>query len=938
MAILNAPASDLPTRAEELERRVLRLEAVARLGQDAISTHDLVELMHKAVQIVSRILNNEFCEVLQLLPSGDSLLLVSGVGWQAGHVGHATVPAGVESQAGYTLQNTEPVIVVDLSTETRFKVPRLLSDHGIVSGMSVIIPSGDRPFGVLGTYTRSQQVFTKDDVTFIQGIANVIAAFVQRQQLEDALRKSESDLRTVVSSDLIGMLRWTADGRVMDANNAFLNLVGYQRCDLEAGEMFWKTMTPEEYRAADEQAVEDLREMGRCTPYEKEFIRKDASRVPVLIGGVLLKGSISEGFAFVVDLTAIKSSEAAGYKLAAIIEGSEDAITSEDRSGKIVGWNPGAERLYGYWAEDVIGHSNSPHIPPDRFEEMRVLRSRVWQGERIPAFETVRRKKDGSRIDVLISISPIRDRGGNVVAISKIAHDITTLKSAEKELLLRDRAIRAVASGILITAPDQPDNPIIYASPGFERQTGYSPEEVVGKNCRFLQGKDTDPNVVAQIREAVREGKQCDVEFLNYRKDGTPFWNNLSISPVHSQTGRLTHFIGVQADVSERRRLEMQFQQAQKMEAVGRLAGGVAHDFNNLLMIINGYAELVIQSFTQDDPMRELLTEVIKAAERAGTLTRQLLLFSRQSVLEPRVFDINSVVMDTEKMLNRLIGEDITLTTALEPSLVPVKADPNQLQQALTNLAVNARDAMPQGGNLTIETHNVEITEEHCLGEPGLQPGRYSMIAVTDNGTGIDKETKARIFEPFFTTKEAGKGTGLGLAMVYGFVKSSGGHVSVYSEPGHGTTFKVYFPQVQERVSSGESLPGVTKISRGNETILVVEDEDCVRALIRHVLQHSGYNVLEASNGRDAVRLAQDHQGTIHLLVTDVIMPHMGGRQVAERLVEMRPSIKVLYCSGYTDDAVVRHGILEAGTSFVQKPYSPTFLAQKVRDVLDGRA
>ncbi len=823
---------DVPSLSEV---DVSRLQAVVRMGQQAITTDDTPGFMNMAVQAVSQILDTELCGILQLLPGGDGLRLVAGVGWQEGLVGHATFSAGGQSQAGYALLSGEPVIVSDLPTEPRFSGPSLLSDHGVVSGMSVVIHGREQAYGVLGAHTTRRRQFTKDDVLVLQQVANVLAGFVKYQQLEDSARKSESELRSVL------------------------------------------------------------------------------------------------------DLPAGRGAEAAGLELAAIIEGADDAIWAIGRDGTITAWNPGAERLYEYSAKEVVGKL-PPHIPPDRLEEILVLRERVWAGERVPAFETVRMKKDGRLIDVAMSLSPVWDRTGQVVAISMIAHDITNLKKAEKDLLLRDRAIRAVASGILIADHNQPDTPVVYASPGFERLTGYSPEEVIGKNCRFLHGKETDPNVVAQIRQAIQDGKHCDVELLNYRKDGTPFWNQLSLSPVHSQTGRITHYVGVQSDVSERRRLEMQFRQAQKMESVGKLAGGVAHDFNNLLTIINGYSDLILERLQPDDPMRELMAQINKAGQRAGTLTRQLLMFSRQSVLEPKVLDINGAVTNTQTMLGRLIGEDITLTTVLEPHLAPVKVDPGQLEQALLNLAVNARDAMPQGGKLTVETHAVELTEEQCLGQPGGKPGRYSMVAVTDNGVGMDQATTARIFEPFFTTKETGKGTGLGLAMVYGFVKSSGGYISVYSEPGHGTTFKVYFPEIQEPVSSAQSLPGDTKPRGGNETVLLVEDDDGVRALTRHVLQKLGYTVLAASNGSDAILLAQEHQGTIHLLVTDVVMPHMGGRQVAERVEQIRPGIKVLFCSGYTDDAVVRHGVLESHVAFIQKPYSAALLAHKVRDVLDDRA
>jgi two-component system, cell cycle sensor histidine kinase and response regulator CckA len=333
--------------------------------------------------------------------------------------------------------------------------------------------------------------------------------------------------------------------------------------------------------------------------------------------------------------------------------------------------------------------------------------------------------------------------------------------------------------------------------------------------------------------------------------------------------------------------------------------------------------------------MQELLAEIHKAGQQARTLTRQLLAFSRQQVLEPKVLDLNGVVTETENMLRRLIGEDIILTTVLDPALKPVKVDPGQIQQVLMNLAVNARDAMPQGGRLGVETGNITLDEAYRQTHPEVQPGAYSMLAVTDTGTGMDEATKARIFEPFFTTKGPGKGTGLGLAVVHGVVKQSGGHIEVYSELGQGTAFKVYFPQVKEALSSGESLSGIRTMPTGNETLLLVEDEDAVRALARHVLRSCGYTLLEAIDGGEAIRVAQNHDGPIHLVVSDVVMPHLGGRQLVERLEGVRPGLKMLFLSGYPDDAVVRHGILEADVAFLQKPFTPTALAQKVRAVLD---
>jgi nitrogen-specific signal transduction histidine kinase/CheY-like chemotaxis protein len=394
--------------------------------------------------------------------------------------------------------------------------------------------------------------------------------------------------------------------------------------------------------------------------------------------------------------------------------------------------------------------------------------------------------------------------------------------------------------------------------------------------------------------------------------------------------------VSLAQDITERRRLEEQYLQAQKMEAIGRLAGGVAHDFNNILTIITGYGDLLFGSLPEDSRAREMAAEVTRAGERAASLTRQLLAFSRQQLVAPRVLDLNAVVTDLERMLRRIIGEDIDLSCRLQPCLGSVKADQGQIEQVLMNLAVNARDAMPTGGKLTLETRKVELDAAYVRTHAEARPGPHVLLAVSDTGHGMTAEVKARLFEPFFTTKEKGKGTGLGLATVYGIVKQAGGHVGVYSEVGLGTTFKVYLPRVQEAASRGRSHAGQVVLPRGTETLLLVEDEAAVRALTRHVLGGCGFTILEADDGREALRTAQEHEGPIHLLVTDVVLPDLGGRVLVEQLLSVRPQMRVLYVSGYTDDAVVRHGILEDQVHFLSKPFSPAVLAQKVREVLDS--
>lgn len=389
---------------------------------------------------------------------------------------------------------------------------------------------------------------------------------------------------------------------------------------------------------------------------------------------------------------------------------------------------------------------------------------------------------------------------------------------------------------------------------------------------------------------------------------------------------------------ASRRDLEQQLRQSQKMEAIGRLAGGVAHDFNNLLTAINGYSSLALQRSNPDDRVKGYLEEIKKAGERAANLTRQLLAFGRKQMLKPVVLNLNDIVSDMNKMLRRLIGEDIRFTAKFDPDLKPIKADPGQIEQVLVNLVVNSRDAMPQGGILTIETTNFESHAEFAVKHLGLAPGQYVVLTVSDSGCGMDEKTKARIFEPFFTTKEKGRGTGLGLSTVYGIVKQSGGSVWVYSELGKGTVFKVYFPQLEEGPEFAKPALVETAVPRGSETILVVEDEDVVRGLARKILEQAGYYVLDARGGEEALRLCRELPGPIHLLLTDVVMPETSGKEIAECMQKLRPLTRVLYMSGYTDDAIVHHGVLDSNVEFIQKPFTPIALARKVREVLDARS
>jgi two-component system, cell cycle sensor histidine kinase and response regulator CckA len=478
------------------------------------------------------------------------------------------------------------------------------------------------------------------------------------------------------------------------------------------------------------------------------------------------------------------------------------------------------------------------------------------------------------------------------------------------------------------------DGRFLAVNPALVRMLGYgSAEELLAVD--MARDIYVDPDQRAAVIHAYSESGRLESSELPWkRKDGRHITVRLSGNAFKDERGEPLGFEMIAEDVTERRALEDQLRQSQKMEAVGRLAGGIAHDFNNLLTVIKGYSELILEDLGSSDPLRMEVDEIKKAADRAASLTRQLLAFSRQQVLAPKVVDLNAVVGNMDKLLHRLLGEDIDLFTVLEPGLGRVKADPGQIEQVIMNLAVNARDAMPKGGKLTVETSSVDLDEHYTREHAAVKPGPYVMIAVTDTGVGMTDKVKSRIFEPFFTTKEVGKGTGLGLSTVYGIIKQSGGYVWVYSELGMGSSFKVYLPRVDAPAELGApASPQATR--RGTETVLLVEDEDGVRALVRQVLHKHGYNVLETRNAGEALLLCERHQGSIDMLLTDVVLEQMGGRELAERLLKVRPEMKVLYVSGYADDAIVHHGVLKPGTCFLQKPFTTEALARKVRFVLD---
>ena len=524
-----------------------------------------------------------------------------------------------------------------------------------------------------------------------------------------------------------------------------------------------------------------------------------------------------------------------------------------------------------------------------------------------------------------------------ILAITGLSLGPATTRHERAERALREaneHLAAVIQSSPLAIYTLDPRSTVLTWNRAAEALYGWQAAELIGRPLPTI-GHDVEDH--GRLRDRVLRGESLrGVEVTRRRKDGTSVNISLSVAPLHDAAGRVTGMLSLAADVTEMRQLEVQYRQAQKMEAVGRLAGGIAHDFNNLLTAIIGTTALVLEDLGLESRARLDIQEIEKAAKRAAGLTRQLLIFSRQQVLEPRALDLNALVSNLEKMLHRLIGEDIELRTKQATALGAVRADPGQLEQAIVNLVVNARDAMPQGGRLTIETADVELDRGYVAGHVPTQPGPYVLLAISDTGVGMDGATKARLFEPFFTTKEPGRGTGLGLATVYGIVKQSGGYIWTYSELGHGTTFKIYLPRVAETPEAPESTTSPPTPVRGSETLLVVEDQEEVRKLTKRVLEARGYTVLAARNGAEALEIVAQHPSKIHLMITDVVMPGMNGRELAQHARARRSYLKVLYVSGYTGEAVLQHRLLEPGVAFLQKPFTPDVLARKTREVLDN--
>lgn len=641
-------------------------------------------------------------------------------------------------------------------------------------------------------------------------------------------------------------------------------------------------------------------------------------------------------YGFMDDITERKHSEYRLQLLTTALEAAANAVVLVDSSGRIVWVNAAFTGMTGYSSSEALGQN--PRIlksgvhPQSFYKNMwsTLQKSEVWSGE------IVNRRKDGTDYTEQMTITPVLDDRGVTTHFIAIKQDITQQRMAEESIRLNEERLRLAqqAAELGVFEVELPSGKLTWSLEMFGI-FGLCPDGPQPRPDEVLAMFHPDDRTQLQEQYALGAiGKRLQIECRIVRPNGEMRWVELSGKAILDKAGRLIRYLGVCRDVTEREKLESHYRQSQKMEAVGRLAGGVAHDFNNILMVIVGYGDLLKEQFATDERPREMIEQILKAANRAASLTHQLLTFSRQQTVAPKITDLNDILIEMSTMLTRLIGENIELTLALGEDLSRVMVDAGLMQQVFMNLVVNARDAMPDGGKLIIETANTNWDEEAVrISEVETKPGSFVLLSVTDNGIGMDEHTRSHLFEPFFTTKGIGKGTGLGLTIVYAAVKQSGGFILVLSEPGRGTTFKIYIPSIEQSGTMTSVPKDLVRNFGGSETILLVEDEDAVRSAIRYFLLSRGYTVLEASTPGVAISVAHQHQDRIHLLISDVLMPEMNGQELAKRLKISRPGIRVLFISGYSDLEINLNA--EGHADFLQKPFDFDLLGRKVRDILE---
>ncbi len=766
---------------------------------------------------------------------------------------------------------------------------------------------------------------------------------IQLEQSRQVLQESEEKFRAFTYNAMDAIILMDSKGCISYWNPAAEKIFGYREKDA-LGKQLYLLLAPKRYYEAYKRVFKEFKERGQRTSIGKSLelqaIKKGGIEFPIelSLSGIHIKGKWNTLW-IVRDITDRKQAEDALEKernlLRTLIDNLPDFIYIKDTESRFVTANNAVTNLMGVAKPDeLIGKKDFDFYPKELAgnfynDEQEIIRS----GQAIIQREEPVIDSAGNNRWLSTTKVPLRDNRGKIVGIVGMGRDITDHKQMDMELRKLSLAVEQSPVSIVIT--DTEGN-IEYINPKFTEITGYTYKEIIGKNPRILKSGEHPLEFYKELWDTITSGNEWRGELYNKKKNGELYWEHASISPIKDEEGVIAHFLGVKEDITERKRLEKQLVQSQKMEAIGTLAGGVAHDFNNLLSVIIGYSDFLLTKLDEEDHIAKHIEEIRKAGRRAATLTHQLLAFSRRQALQPILLDLNSVVTEMEKMLQRLIGEDIELITDFEPELRQVKADHGQVEQIIMNLAVNARDAMSYGGKLTIKTENVTIDENYCKIYPYTRPGNFVCLSITDTGIGMDKETISHIFEPFFTTKEVG--TGLGLSVIYGIVKQHDGWINVYSEPGQGSSFKVYLQalSVEEKKEAEEKI-SVQELQGRGERILLVEDDQMLLEFTAGALRENGYKVFTAKTVKEALDLFAREKGDFCLVFSDVVLPDKTGIELIDHLLWKKPELKVLLTSGYLDRKSQWTKIQERGYNFVQKPFTLTDLLQSLKKVITQR-
>jgi len=923
---------------EQVRIRARQQLVVSELGQMALKETDLFKVYDSAARRVTETLAVEYCGLLQRLPGRQAMKLVAGTGWREGAVGNTVIDTDARFQAGHALRSDEPVIVDDLRTDARFESPPLLREHGVISGLDVVIHGERSPWGVLGAHTARQRTFGPDDVSFVQSIANIIGEANRRARTERALRRSENRTRKIIEHALDAVIAIDRHSRITEWNPQAEAMFGWSREEI-IGKPLHERVIPPRFRKAHLAGMQRFAETGRGTLLDRRMelsaLHRDGHEFPVELTVSVLHMEGRENFsAFLRDISERKRAEAkireSEERFRMVAKATADTIWDWNLQTDSVWWNEGLDTVFGYRPEDVEPDSRSflHRIHPDDIEKAtHLIRQARDTGGSDWSGEYRFRRANGTYADVAVRGYVMRDVNGTAVRMVGGMNDISTAKEREGRLEQQAALLDKAQDAIIVS---DIDGHITFWNKGAERLYGWSAAEALGKPKRELL--ENEPRLFDAGMKQVMETGEWAGSLEQKRRDGNTFTVESVLSLVTDDEGKPNCVLCINTDISERLALEEQLRQSQRLEAVGQLTGGIAHDFNNLLTVILGNAELMVDQLPADSVLRRLAKMTRDAATRGADLTHGLLAFARRQTLEPRAVDVKTQVLGMKGLLMRAIAENIDIEISSKEGLWNAFVDPAQLESVILNLVLNARDAMPDGGRLTIETGNVRLDEEYATRHAEVAPGRYVLIAVSDTGTGIQPDVIDRVFDPFFTTKEQGKGTGLGLSMAYGFAKQSGGHIKIYSEPGQGTTVKLYLPRAgrPEDVAEVAAVP-----ERGDgEKVLVVEDDELVRTHAESQLEVFGYEVLSAANGPEALEILE-REPDVDLLFTDVIMSGgMNGPELVQLAKRLRPKLKVLYTSGYTENAIVHQGRLDKGVHLLQKPYRRNELAKKVRAAL----